>query len=184
MKGLINGAEAWETPGGLLRLTDVAEDGRSAVLELTDGDAVVWETPLAGLSSDPLSPAADVAHLDLRAAVWPGGGAVVLAGGDRAWVVGLGDGRVRRDLALEFTDKESLDVLELVAVPDSPVFVVVSTRRVWVLGYPGPDDALRYESDGPITAFDGWDGGVLRVCEYDVLDPELPVVERAVDFRP
>jgi hypothetical protein len=26
--------------------------------------------------------------------------------------------------------------------------------------------------------------GVLRVEEYDVLDPALPIVQRAVDFRP
>jgi hypothetical protein len=26
--------------------------------------------------------------------------------------------------------------------------------------------------------------GLLRVDEYDVLDPALPIVERAVDFRP
>jgi hypothetical protein len=26
--------------------------------------------------------------------------------------------------------------------------------------------------------------GVLRVDEYDVLDPALPIVERAVEFRP
>jgi hypothetical protein len=183
MHGLLNGREVLDTPRGDLRVAHVAEDGRSATLELARDGVVVWDATVDGVGSDPLSLAADVAHLDLRTAVWAAGDAVVIAGGDRALVVDVRDGRVRRELGLVFIDKESLDVLELVAVPGAPLFVVVSTRRVWILGYPAIDDVLRYESEGPITRFESWDAGVLRVSEYDVLDPGLPIVERVVDFR-
>lgn len=184
MRGLLNGAETLETPRGTVTVTDVAEHGRSATLALARDGVPVWQTTVHGVGSDPLSFVADVARLDLRAAVWEAGEALVVAGGDRVLVVGLADGAVRRELALAFIDKESLDVLQLVAVPDTGVFLVVSTRRVWVLGFPAVDDARAYESEGPITGLKGWDAGVLRVDEYDVADPTLPTVERAVDLRP
>jgi hypothetical protein len=184
MKGLLNGLERFELGDGLILQVSEVRDSTpgsppSFVLKCSN-HYEQWTTELGNVTSDPTSPHVDSAHRDLLVALW-GADVIVVAGDPAAFVLKRSTGTVVHRLALDFTGL-SADVMMLRPEPSMGRFVIVSSRRLWVLDTEG-NPVFRYEPEGPIARYGGISGDTLKLGEYDLGDPTTPIVERLIEIE-
>ena len=124
---------------------------------------------MVDLAGDPTVAVAS-GERDFRVLEWLEAGLLLIAGDSACVTVDLERGVIVGRYHLDFTGLSSIDVLDLVLQSDGQFVVVVSTRRVWLLGLGGLSFALDCRTPVRSARFEGGD---LVVEAIDADDPWL-----------
>jgi hypothetical protein len=183
--GYLNGLPSVSVPGGTIRILRVEEPSVATlpgiVLEAQEGERQLWRTKVTDIMGDPTSVFTDSQYEDYAALFWESGFCFVVAGASKAVLVDLATGEVRREYKLRFLGRSSLDLLQLRLTPEGDQLVIASSRRLVVLNW-NLQPILDYTPPGPIAKVEAVHADGISVGEYDVDDPECPLVTKRVSW--
>ncbi|WP_189257920.1 hypothetical protein [Lentzea flava] len=152
----------------------------NVVLAAVEGDRALWRTVLPDFASDITSAAVDNHTVDYRAAGWDTGRLLVVAGEDRACLIGYGDGEVKRELSLGATGISTVDFVGIVELPRASLLAIASAKVVWVVDVRA-DVVGEFRYQGPVQAIREGRRGELVISFYDVENASWPVVDQVIE---
>ncbi|GLZ32757.1 hypothetical protein Lesp02_49450 [Lentzea sp. NBRC 105346] len=186
LRGLLNSEEFLELNDDVRVVVDEVDVMMSTrppnvSLVAVEGDRELWRTVLPDFAPDITSAEVDNHTVDYRAAGWESGQLLVVAGEDRAYLIGYVDGRVKRELPLGATGISTVDFVGIVELRHGSLLAVASAKVVWLVnGQAEIVGEFRYQ--GPVDSVRAGQPNELVVAFYDVENASWPVVDHVINL--
>ncbi|GAA3835900.1 hypothetical protein ACFS5L_42120 [Streptomyces phyllanthi] len=143
---------------------------------------IAWDVDLGLLGEDPSLRYADSWTSDYGCLYWTVTDTLVLLGDTTALVIGAADGSVRASYELEPVGKSSLEVCGVSLVPEADAVLIVSAKRVWLIGS-DLKVLLRVDTDALLASFPMVEQGSLFLDEYDFESVEGEPCTRSIPIN-
>lgn len=180
MEALLNGEERiWLYPNDAV-IAKCSSEGTGTIPYLVvSRPSRGWQVQLDGVRPNHLSPRTTSMQGDFCFHFWEEQDLFCLAGYKRFFAISSEDGRVAVSQPLEFTDKESLDFLQILVSTTKNKLIVVSTKLGWLIDQ-GKGEVRRIEIPGLAESI-AREGNGFKIGYLDTTNVDLAKVFMVVE---